>query len=175
MKKKIILISIILLAAAGLILFNGMGGFNEVQLEVIDTDKIDLLGRHFKGIPQDEKLGKAFQEMEKIKNATPGSTLHTIYFAEPAGKLDTMEVFVGLESQWMDKKIDFDQVSYSGEKAIVASIKAHRFVMPSPLKIKNKIIDFAQQNGLPEPDIFIDQIIGLDEVKVIGITSKKSD
>jgi hypothetical protein len=175
MKKKLVLISIILLTATGLILFNWMGGFNEVKLEIVDTEKIDLLGRHFKGIPQNEKLQMAFQEIEEIKNANPGSLLHTIYFAEPAGKLDTMEVFVGLESKWINDKAGFDQVAYSGKKTIVATINAHRFVMPGPLKIKNQIIGFALENGLPEPDIFIDQIVGLDEVKVIGIKSKMLD
>jgi hypothetical protein len=45
--------------------------------------------------------------------------------------------------------------------------------MPSPLNIKNKIIAFAKEKGLPEPDVFIDQIIGTDEVKVIGIKTNK--
>jgi hypothetical protein len=79
-----------------------------------------------------------------------------------------MEVFVGLESKWIDQNAGYNQVTYSGKNVIIATIKAHRFVMPGPLKIKNKIIDFAKVNGLPEPDIFIDQIIGPDEVKVIG-------
>jgi hypothetical protein len=174
MKKKIVLISIILLAAIGFYVFDDLGGFNEVQVEVADIQDINLSGRHFKGTPQDEKLGKAFEEIEKIKNDNPGSKLHTIYFVEPAGKLDTMEVFVGIESKWMEKPARFDQMSYSGENAIVATIKAHRFVMPGPLKIKQKIIDFSNKNSLAEPDVFIDQIVGLDEIKVIGIKSKNN-
>lgn len=169
MKKKIVLVSFILLVVTGLFVFKSMGGFNEVQLEVLDRNNIDLSGRYFKGIPQDEKLGIAFLEIEKIKNAHPQAALHTIYYTEPAGKLDTMEVFVGLESKWMDKNVGYDQVSFSGENVIIATIKAHRFVMPGPLKIKNKINGFAKDNNLPLPDVFIDQIIGPDEVKVIGI------
>jgi hypothetical protein len=150
-----------------------MGGFNDVQLEIANSEDINLIGRHFKGIPQDVKLQKAFEEMEKIKNTLPDAVLHTIYFAEPAGKLDTMEVFVGIESKWIEKDSGWDKISFSGENTIIATIKAHRFVMPSPLKIKNEIIGFAKQNGLPQPDTFIDQIVGLDEVKVIGIKNKK--
>lgn len=169
MIKKIVLVSSILFVATGLFVFNSMGGFNEVQLEVLDRNDIDLSGRYFRGIPQDEKLAKAFQEIENLKNVNPGSALYTIYYSEPAGKLHTMEVFVGLESKWMDKNIGYDQVSFSGENVIIATIKAHRFVMPSPLKIKNKINGFAMDNNLPLPDVFIDQINGPDEVKVIGI------
>ena len=174
MKKKIVLISIILMAGIGLFVFNNLGGFNDVKLEVTHSEDFNLIGRHFKGIPQDEKLQMAFQEIEKIKNDNPEAVLHTIYYAEPAGKLDTMEVFVGLESKWMENKSGFDQVSYSGKNAIIATIKAHRFVMPGPLKIKKKIIDFSKDNSLPEPDVFIDQIVGLDEIKVIGINRKKN-
>lgn len=173
MKKKIVLISITVLVAIGFYVFNEMGGFKEVKLEVSNTADINLIGRHFRGIPQDEKLRTVFQEIEKIKNDNTGAVLHTIYYAEPAGKLDTMEVFVGLESKWMENKIGYDQVSYSGENVIIASIQAHRFVMPSPLKIKNEIIGFAKHNGLPEPNVFIDQIVGFDEVKVIGIKNTK--
>lgn len=173
MKKNIILISIILLVAIGFYVFNDLGGFNEVQIEVVDIPDINLSGRQFKGIPQDEKLGKVFEEMENIKNSNPGAKLHTIYYAEPAGKLDTMEVFVGIESQWISQNSGLEEISFSGKSAIVATIKAHRFVMPGPLKIKNKIISFAKENNLPQPDIFIDQIIGPVEVKVIGIKLSK--
>jgi hypothetical protein len=173
MKKKITLFSLILLAATGLFVFYSMGGFNEVQLEVLESKDINLSGRHFIGIPQDKKLAKAFQEIEKIKNTYPDAVLHTIYYAEPSGKLDTMEVFVGLESKLMDKSVKYDQVIFTGENVIIATIKSHRFVMPGPSKIKNIIIDHAKENNLPVPDVFIDQIVGLDEVKVIGIKSAK--
>ena len=92
MKKKIVLVSFILLVATGLFVFKSMGGFNEVQLEVLDRKDINLSGRYFRGIPQDEKLGVSFMEIEKIKNTHPEAALQTIYYAEPAGKLDTMEV-----------------------------------------------------------------------------------
>jgi len=173
MKKKIVLISIIVLAAIGFYAFNEMGGFNDVRLEISNSEDINLIGRHFKGIPQDEKLQMAFQEIEKIKNDNPEAVLQTIYYSEPAGKLDTMEVFVGLDSKWMENKTGYDQVYYSGENAIIATIQAHRFVMPSPLKIKNKIIGFAKENSLPEPDVFIDQIIGPDDIKVIAVKNIK--
>jgi len=168
MKKMIYFVSFLILAGSGLYVFNQLGGFNEVHVEIVNQEKFELSGRFFKGIPQDEKLGIAFKEIEEIKKANPGAALHTIYYSEPAGKLDTMEVFVGLESKWMDQEAGYDQVTYSGKNAIIATIKAHRFVMPGPLKIKNKIIAFAKVNSLPEPDIFIDQIIGPDEVKVFG-------
>jgi hypothetical protein len=173
MKKTIVLISLFLLTAIGFYVFNKMGGFNEVHIEVVEDVNIDLVGRKFKGIPQDEKLTKAFQEIESIKNNNPGAALYTIYYSEPAGKLDTMEVFVGLDSKWIGDTTGFETISFSNENAIVATITAHRFVMPSPLKIKNKIIVFAKENSLPEPVVFIDQIVGLNEVKVIGIKKTK--
>jgi hypothetical protein len=169
MKKSIGLVFLFILLAIGFFVFNSLGGFREVQLEVVEAMKLDLSGRVFKGIPQDEKLAKAFQEIENLKNANPGSALYTIYYSEPAGKLDTMEVFVGLESKWMENPTGYDTILFSGEKAVVATLESHRFVMPSPLKIKNKIIAFAQEKGLPEPDVFIDQIISPDKVKVIGV------
>jgi hypothetical protein len=63
MKKAIGLVILFILFAIGFYVFNRMGGFNEVQFEVVEDFNIDLAGRVFKGIPQDEKLGKPFRKL----------------------------------------------------------------------------------------------------------------
>lgn len=169
MRKRLVAGAVFVFVCGGLLLFHSLGGFNPVQIGLVDLGEIKLTGIHFKGRPQDDGLKEAFRKVENLKNLNPGAVLHTIYFVEPAGKLDTMEVFVGLESKWLNKESELKTVSMDGDKAIVASISAHRFVMPGPNKVKTKIESFAKVQGLDQPGIFIDQIIGPNEVKVIAL------
>ncbi|WP_373520024.1 hypothetical protein [Aquiflexum sp.] len=169
MKKKIIGVIVILFIVAVVCLFYLLGGFNTIHVEIEDLGQIELSGVQFRGRPQDEVLREAFQRIEDLKKQNPESTLHTIYFSEPSGKLDTMEVFVGLESKWIMNEEGLKKVSLEAKSAIVATIAAHRFVMPGPLKVKAKMEAFAKNHGLPKPEIFVDRIIGPNEVKVIGL------
>lgn len=171
MKKKVIGAIAILFIGGGVFFFYLLGGFNAIQIEIEDLGQIELSGVQFRGRPQDEALREAFQRIEDLKKRNPESTIHTIYYAEPAGKLDTMEVFVGLESKWMLNEEGLKKISLEAKSAIVATISAHRFVMPGPLKVKAKIESFAKDQGLPKPEIFVDRIIGPNEVKVIALSN----
>lgn len=155
-----------------LYLFYALGGFNDIEINQTDLGTIELTGKMYRGIPGNESLKDNFIMMEELQRSHPESKLHTIYFIEPAGKLDTMEVFVGIESKWVLNNTDLTNLQFDGSSAIVASIQAHRFVMPGPNKVKNEILEFAQKNNLIEPKIFIDQIVGPEAVKVIALDQK---
>jgi hypothetical protein len=119
---------------------------------------------YFEGRPQDEKLGESFRSVETFISESPGSMLHTLYYEEPAGKRDTLRVFIGTDAA--DLPIGFDQFEMPCNQVVVAEINAHRFVMPSPVKVKDKIMAFAEDNGLMLQYVFIDRIIGADRVQV---------
>lgn len=159
-----------MLVAALAFTFYQMGGFREIELEVWENPSIELSGLRFVGIPQDKRLRESFEQMELILKQNPDATLHTIYFREPAGKLDTMEVFVGIDQKWLEEnQLGFEDLNLSATQAVVAYINRHRFVMPNPETVKASLRDFAKANKLPEPTLFIDQIISPQEVRVIAI------
>lgn len=169
MKKKVIGIAVILVFGGGLFLFYLLGGFNSILIQTEDLGPLELSGVQFRGRPQDEALRAAFQRIEELQKLNPEAKIHTIYFDEPAGKMDTMEVFVGLETKWIREAVGLVKISFDADNAIVATLKAHRFVMPGPLKVKTRMEEFAKDQGLKQPDIFVDRIIGPNEVKVIGL------
>lgn len=169
MKKTTIGIVLMFIIGMSLYLFYALGGFNNIEITQTNLGIIELTGKTYRGIPGNESLKETFVMMEELQRSHPESRLHTIYFVEPAGKLDTMEVFVGLESKWITDKTDLTDLQFNGETAIVASIQAHRFVMPGPNRVKNEILEFAEENNLIAPKIFIDQIIGPEAVKVIAL------
>jgi hypothetical protein len=168
MKKKLTLtaVSLILLIVAGYWIFDQLGGNNPIIITKVDSNPESLIGRTFSGIPQDEKLSAIFSEIQTQKGMQPGTFVHTIYEVEPAGKLDTMIVFVGINKtlplqDWEFRK--FEEKSY-----LLAQIKGSRWVMPSPNKVKESLKNFAKKNDLKLNGIFIDKIISSDEVHVIA-------
>ena len=168
MKKKVLITSgiLVILIIAGYAIFDFLGGNNPVKIELVEKKPETLTGRTFKGIPRDEQLAANFQELEAKKSLNPGSYLHTIYEVEPAGKHDTMVVFVGINKQL--PLTDMESRSFPQSKYLRATIQSNRWVMPSPESIKEKLQVFARENQLELSGIFIDKIISDSEVQVIA-------
>lgn len=167
MKKiGLILIGVLLLLAATYGIFMWLEGNTSITLQVVDAAPDHLVGKTFKGIPQDEKLEEIFQSLETFRSLHPGTYLHTIYYQEPAGKLDTMEVFVGINlpyaTQGMESR-SFDESRY-----LRAIIQGNKWVMPNPERIKEKIRAYASQEGFTLSEVFVEKIISESEVQVIA-------
>lgn len=144
-----------------------LGGFSEIEISVVPANDIHLIGYEYRGTPQDENLERTFQKVEDLLKAHPDNRLNTIYYVEPAGKLDTMTVFVGTEYN-ENMAGDLDEKIITCSQAIVASMRSHRFVMPGPDRVKRQIEEYARENGLETQGIYIDRIIGADHVDVIA-------
>ena len=164
----------IFLLIAGLILFGfgiywQLGGFNKISFSIKERQDIKLLGLSYRGTPQDEQLGITFQTIEKLIEKYPETTLHTIYYTEPAGKLDTLEAFVGVEySDLFEIKENLEIVEISCTQIIEADIQAHKLVMPSPNSVEDELEAFAMDNGLTTQGIYVDKIIDKGHVKVLA-------
>lgn len=166
-KAGIIFLIFAVLAAVGYFyFFNVLGGNNPIELTLMEENPPALAGRTYRGTPQDEKLGETFKEIESLKSLHSGSLIHTIYYVEPAGKLDTMQVFVGINLPFPTG--DLEGVSFTESKYILASISGNQYVMPGPEKVKVKIREFAKETGVEISGVFIDRIVSQNEVQVIA-------
>lgn len=146
-----------------------LGGFNTIRFSIKEKQNIQLLGLSYRGTPQDEQLRVTFQTIEKLLNEHPKATLHTIYYTEPAGKLDTLEAFVGVEyDELFQLKDTLEIVELSCSQVIEADIQAHRLVMPSPSRVKSELEAFAMDNGVTTQGIYVDKIIDKGHVKVLA-------
>ncbi|WP_158859068.1 hypothetical protein [Lunatibacter salilacus] len=144
-----------------------LGGFSPIDISLVECTDLKLVGVEYKGTPQDEMLASSFRNVEDTKLANPGSILHTIYYIEPAGKSDTMHVFVGIQRAAVRGSVSaMTEKKVSCRRAVVAKISAHRFVMPSPLRIKEKMKEFASNEGLVLQDIFVDKLLDDSNVEV---------
>ena len=166
-KVGISLLLLIVLAGGGYYyFFDQLGGNNPIQLSLVEKVPEALAGKTFRGIPQDEKLAETFEEIESLKSLHAGAKIHTIYYVEPAGKLDTLHVFVGINLPFPTG--DLEGISFSETKYILASISGNSWIMPGPEKVKGKIREFSKEKGLELSGIFIDRIVSEKEVQVIA-------
>lgn len=168
MKKKlwIALISIAILTAVGFWGFDYLGGNNPIIIQEIDLSPPSLVGKTYRGTPQDTRLGKTFNEIESLIAFHPLTKLHTYYQIEPAGKLDTLTVFIGID---LALPLDgYEYLEFENSRFLLASIKANSWVMPSPATVQDKLEEYASKNGLILQGIFIDKIISPREIQVIA-------
>jgi len=150
--------------------FEKLGGFVPIEVQLIENQPENLAGITYRGTPGNEELGEIFQKMETQKGLHPGSHLHTIYEVEPAGKLDTMLVFVGINQNLPISDLEFR--SFENTSYLLAKIKSNKWVMPSPDAVKEKLAEFAEENQLELSGIYIDKIISENEVQVIAPVKK---
>jgi len=168
MKKRLLFLAIILtlLVGFGYWGFDRLGGNNPVIIELVEKKPENLIGKTFIGIPQDEKLATIFKEIQTLKSLKTGTFLHTIYESEPAGKLDTMKVFVGINQLLPEE--GFELLTFEEERFLLATITGSSWVMPSPKTIKAKLEKYATDKHLIISGVYIDKIISEDKVQVIA-------
>ena len=146
--------------------YEKLGGYTPIAIEIIDKKPDNLVGITYRGTPGNEKLGEIFKKMETQKALHPGSQLHTIYEVEPAGKLDTMLVFVGINQTFPIE--DMEVRTFENDRYLLAKISNNSWVMPSPETVKEKMGQYASENQLELSGVFIDVIISDNEVQVIA-------
>ncbi|GAB3651800.1 hypothetical protein GCM10028791_20970 [Echinicola sediminis] len=166
MKKTVAIVGILALIGFGV--FAYLGGLKDFSIEEAPGQELLLYGLTYEGTPQDEQLRKTFERVEAAKEAVPDAIMHTIYEVEPAGKLDTMRVFVGLDKELKSGEVGWEKRVVFGEKILVADLNYHKLVMPRPEAVKKAIRDYAEENGLVLKGMFVDRLLAADHVQVMA-------
>lgn len=167
MKKiRIIALFLVLLGICGYFLFDYLGGNRPVELSLVAKSPDTLTGKTFRGTPMNKGLEAVFQTIQGTQKLHPGTSLHTIYYVEPAGKLDTLEVFVGINLPFGTQ--DLEVKNFSETRYILAKVTGSKWVMPGPETIKEKIQAYAEANKLTLSGYYIDKIVSETEVHVLA-------
>jgi hypothetical protein len=167
MKKiRIIALFLAILGISGYFLFDHLGGNRPVVLSLEAKSPDTLTGKTFRGTPIDKGLEAVFQTIQGTQKLHPGTSLHTIYYVEPAGKLDTLEVFAGINLPFGTQNLEVKK--FTETQYILAKVTGNKWVMPGPETIKKKIQDYAKANKLTLSGYFIDKIVSETEVHVIA-------
>jgi hypothetical protein len=166
--KKLLIAAIVLLilGLGGYLIYDQLGGNRPVELSLETKSPDTLSGQTFRGTPVEKGLEQLFQKIQSTQKLNPGAKLHTIYYIEPAGKLDTLEVFAGINLPFGAPDLELKEFSES--RYILAKVTGSKWVMPGPETIKEKIQNYAKANKLTLSGYFIDKIVSETEVHVIA-------
>ncbi len=166
--KKLLIAAIVflILGLGGYLAFDQLGGNRPVELSLEAKSPDALSGQTFRGTPVDKGLEQLFQKIQSTQKLHPGAKLHTIYYTEPAGKLDTLEVFAGINLPFGAPDLELKE--FSEGRYILAKVTGSKWVMPSPETIKEKIQEYAAANKLALSGYYIDKIVSETEVHVIA-------
>ncbi|WP_192346527.1 hypothetical protein [Algoriphagus sp. Y33] len=167
--KKILVLAIAVLSILTIVGYWGfgkLGGNTPIEVQLIKTKPENLAGITYRGTPGNKDLGEVFLKIETQKELHPGSLLHTIYEVEPAGKHDTMVVFVAINQTLPIPDLEFR--SFDNKSYLLATIKSNKWVMPNPESVKKKLNNYAKENKLELSGVYIDKIISENEVQVIA-------
>jgi hypothetical protein len=165
-KLGIAVLILVVVITLGYVVFDQLGGNTPIQIEIVESSPPTLAGKTYRGTPQDRKLGETFQSIESLLAINPGKKVHTIYYQEPAGKLDTMEVFISLDLPFAPAELETK--TFSETRFLRATIGGNKWVMPGPEKVKNLMRNYAEENKLVLSGIFIDKLVSDSEVQVIA-------
>ncbi len=152
MKKNIIGFSLVI----GLILiglfwgYSSLGGFDPILVEKIDKPTIHLSGIRFKGQYDDPELKESFVRVKELSGEISEGSL-VIINHEPQNYLaGYVHYFIGIAKSKPFTNIPsgFEVRHMMAQPGYEVTITAHNFVMPSPEKIKNKVLLKSDAAGL---------------------------
>jgi hypothetical protein len=172
MKKSFFIPLSILLILLAMVFYHQLGGFKSIVIEKKAFEELKLKGINFKGLPSDPALELAFKTVQDKANQDPFSPFYVIYHQEPAGKTDTLQVFVGLADDNKNTDPNWENLNFFQEAALFVELEIHPLVMPSPSKIKKELKKYAQSQQLLISEPFIEKIQGKNKITVIAPISK---
>jgi hypothetical protein len=151
-KILLLVISIFLVVAA--VAYWQLGGWEEpsVQTVAVEGGYYRMVGKPYRGTPGHPELEKIFREIRKSweGGSLPG-VIAIAVFKEPLTNKDTLEQFVGVllppDTAPDPLPEGYELLQIPVQQAVQARVEAHSVVWPSPGSLREKIVQFAAQQG----------------------------
>lgn len=149
--KKIflIVISVVLLAAAGFYIY--LGGLNSVEISVEEINGYQVAGREFKGNADSKQIKDYFFEAkEYAQSGELNGVLTIVHYNDTTLAKKETRLFIGVTVNELSGELPNGYVlkTFNNNKAVRATITAHNWVIPGPASIEARISQKAKEEGL---------------------------
>ena len=133
-----------------------------------------IAGKSHTGRISDSEMKGLFNEMRSyVVEEKYSGPLVMVWPRERNLKRDSLEVFVGIQLQPGETPpASLDTTSIEMNGLVRAAIRRHTIVMPSPLRIIDRIEDYAENNNYRLQDLVIDKYFS-DSIVYTEIPIKK--
>lgn len=146
---------------AGLLIvgvYSLLGGFKTVPVEEVGATEFRVVGQYFIGEYDDKSVAKYFvQAREMIVKGEVDGQLCVVTYQPDSLLEDFVSQFIGIVvGPDVAVPTDFEERSFSGPKAALATLDMHPIALPNPQEIQGKLVAYAAAQGWPEPQSFIE-------------------
>lgn len=157
------------LLAVLLIVYYYLGGFNQTEISLEETDAYVIAGYSYSGPYREDELQQLFfQVKDFVDSGTLEGTITVLNYDNEFAAGDSIQQLIGvrLAATPRQKPEDLQLDTIPAGKVIRAVISAHPLVMPHPQDTHEKIINFAREQSLELGDMSIEQYVGETELWV---------
>ena len=148
--KKVLSIAIIVLIA-GLVINYKLDGFSKLEATLVTSEEYILYGQYYEGRYNDDELEALIvSTRDWVQSNKVGELAIVNYFNGEDERRGKIKQFVGViitddkQQAWPE---DFEILEIKANETIEVKVSIRALVMPSPEKIKNIAIDFADNNN----------------------------
>lgn len=164
--KKYVFYVVLLTGILTLLGYYYLGGFTSRDLEVVEVNNYQLVGKHYQGKLDNPALEEIFYEVRhQAESGAPSGTLSIVVLKEPETGKDLVDQFIGILLDSPAEEVNlpdgWESMTIEAKRAVRATIRSHNLVMPKPYVIRNEIEEFAQeQQLLLRTDVTIEKYLG---------------
>lgn len=176
MKRKILWISLGILIIILIAVYNHLGGFHRVKLEVLETGPYHMVGRYYEGKYDRDSIATLFFDAKNwMRNQEEAGTLSVVnYMGDTQNEnLDSVKTFIGVifSKESPEKIAPYEYRKIEGGKKLRASIEAHSIVMPGRETIEEKMKAYAQEKQFLLKPVMIEKYISDEQLVVESVIS----
>lgn len=127
-----------------------MGGFDPIVIEKVDKPTLHFAGIRFKGQYDDPDLKESFVRVKELSGEISEGSLVIINQEPQIYSAGYVDHFIGIvkSEPFTNLPSIFEVRHIMAQSGYEVTITAHNFVMPSPEKIKSKVLMKSEAAGL---------------------------
>jgi DNA gyrase inhibitor GyrI len=168
MMRKVIFASLTVMTV-GLFVYYYLGGFNEVDIELVETEEYIIAGYSYHGpYDQDVLQDLFFQVKEYVEADVLKGIITVLNYDSAVTEADSIHQLIGvrLQAEPLNKPQEVVLETIPAGRAVRATIRAHPLVMPNPESILEQVRSFAVKNNLELKALSIEQYVESEEIWV---------
>lgn len=165
-KKYIVPIASLLIIF--LIVYYFLGGFNTIEIQIVNAENYVIAGKTYQGPFEEDSLKNIFFQMRAyIDHGQLQGTVSVVNYDLDYASVDSIHQLIGiLVDTPASGPEDIQTDTLIAQKAVRAIVHAHPIVMPRPDQVIEKIKAYARENAITLKDYSVEQYIADNEIWV---------
>jgi effector-binding domain-containing protein len=151
------------------VIYYFLGGFNTIEIQVVDAENYVIAGKSYRGSYQEDLLKDYFSQMKAhVDRDQLRGTVSVVNYGLEYGSTDSVNQLIGvlMDTPFSPVPEHIEVDTLMAQKVVRAIVHAHPVVMPRPDQVIDKIKSFAKEHKLTLREYVIEQYIEEDKIWV---------